>query len=221
MGKKLKSNHTPERNRAAGGRLENVSGPLLVRRFRVRQPEMYRVIELVSSRKLTSIDKVALCELAQTAMDVEFDGLDGDFLQVGCGTGGAAIVVAHAKRRNRMLMVHDSFVGKPDVELRVRRELAAHGADERLNVRLIPGPYEETLATDGPLALAHVDCGKYEPMRILLKRLAPRLVSGGHLIIDDYRTQEECRQAVEDYFRGNNGFQFVRKSRLHVISKSA
>ncbi len=207
-----------ERNRAGGGRLDGVSGALLVRRFSVRQPEMFRVIEAVSAGRLTSIDKAALCELAQTAMDAEFDNLDGDFLQAGCGLGGAVIVIAHAKRRTRVLTVHDPFGGQgPDVEARVRRELAAHGADERLNVRLVPGPYENTLAPDGALALAHVDCGKYDPMRVLLERLAGRLMPGGQLIIDDYRNREECRQAVDDYFRGKGGFRLVRQTRMHVV----
>ncbi len=193
-------------------RLAGVFGDLLVRRFSVRQPEMFRVVEAVSARRLTSIDKAALCELAQTVMDIEFDGLDGDFLQAGCGAGGAAIVIAHAKRRSRVLVVHD-----PEVEMRARRELATHGAEGRLNVRLVPGPYEETLAQDGGLALAHVDCGEYGPMRVLLERLTPQLVPGGHLIVDDYRTRAECRKAVDDHFRGKGGFQLVRKSRLHVI----
>lgn len=213
----MMANHTPERNRAGGGRLTRVSGDLLVRRFSVRQPEMFRVIEAVSTARLTSINKAALCELAQTAMDIEYEGLDGDFIQTGCGFGGAAIVIAHAKRRSRAFAVHDPFGGGPDAETRVRRELTAHGADERLNVRLVPGPYEETVTSEGALAFAHVDCGEYDPMRVLLERLAPRLVLSGHLVIDDYRTQEECRKAVDDYFRGKAGFQLVRKSRLHVI----
>jgi asparagine synthase (glutamine-hydrolysing) len=173
---------------------------------------MYRVVEKVLADRLTSIDKAALCELAQTAMDIEYDGLEGDFLQAGCGLGGAAIVLAHAKRRSRTLLVYD-----PDSEPHARNELAAHGADERLNVQIIPGPYEKTLASDGALALAHVDCGGYDPMRVLLERLAPRLVPGGHLIVDDYRAQEECRRAVDEYFRGKKGFQLVRKGRLHVV----
>ncbi len=200
-----------------GGRLTGVFGDLLVRRFLVRQPEMYRVVEAVSSQRLTSMDKAALCELAQTAMDIEFDGLDGDFLQAGCGGAvGAAIVIAHAKRRSRNFLVHDPFDG-PDAEIRVRRELAAHGTDERLNVQLVPGSYEETLTKNGSLALVHVNCGEYAPMRILLERLAPRLVPGAHLIVDDYKTKKECRQAVDDYFHGKGGFRLVRQSRLHVI----
>ncbi len=207
----------PERNRAGGGRLEGVFGELLIRRFTVRQPEMYRVVKTVSKERLTSIDQAALCELAQTVIDVEYEGLDGDFLQAGCGAAGAAIVIAHAKRRSRIFSVHDPFAGGPDAETRARHELSAHGANQHLNVRLIPGPYEETVAADGALAFAHVDCGKYDLMLLLLERLAPRLVPGGHLIIDDYKTKEECRRAVDDYFRGKSGFQLVRKSRLHVI----
>lgn len=206
-----------ERNRAGGGRLEQVSGSLLVRRFSARQPEMYRVIETVTSRQLTPIDKAALCELAQTVMDIEYENLDGDLVQAGCGPGGAAIVIAHAKRRNRPLLVHDPFGGGAGAEARARRELAAHGADERLNVRVVPGPYEGTVADSGELALAHLDCGKYDPVRILLERLAPRLVSGGQIILDDYRNRDECRRAVDEYFGGRGGFQLIRKSRLHAV----
>lgn len=188
-----------------------------MRRFSVRQPEMYRVIEAVTAGQLTTIDKAALCELAQTVMDLEYENLDGDLVQAGCGAGGAAIVIAHAKRRNRTLMVYDPFGGGPSTEARTRSQMAAHGADDRRSVQLVPGPYEHTLTSDTPLALVHADCGKYEPMRILLERLAPRLVSGGQLIIDDYRNKEECRRAVDEYCGRQSGFQLVRKSRLHVI----
>lgn len=207
----------PERNRAGGGRLENVSGDLLVRRFSVRQPEMFRVVEAVLTQRLTVLNKAALCELAQAVMDIEYNGLEGEFLQAGCGLGGAAIVIAHAKRRSRDFTVYDPFADGPDTETRVRRELLAHNADERLNVKLIPGSYEQTVNTNEALALAHLDCGQYDPMRLLLERVVPRLVSGGQIVIDDYRTREECRKAVDDYFRGKSGFQLVRKSRLHIL----
>lgn len=198
------------------GRLAGVTGGLLVRRFSVRQPEMFRVVEAVAARKLASMDKAALCELAQTVMDLEFDGIDGDFLQAGCGLGGATIVIAHAKRRARSFTAHDPF-STPDAERRVREELAAHNADERLNVQIMSGPYEEMLWQDGPLALAYADCGEYDTMRVLLEKLTGRLVSGGQLVVDDYKTSEECKRAVDEYFRGKSGFRFERKSRLYVI----
>ncbi len=175
-------------NKASGGRLNKVSGALLVHRFSVRQPEIFRVIKTVTAQGLTSLNQAALCELAQTVMDIEFDGVEGDFLEVGRGSRGASMVIEKAKYRARSFSVYDLSRG----------EL-------------------ETISREGPLALAHVDCGEYESMKVLLERLSPRLVAGGHLIIDDYKTKEECQRAVDEYFRGKKGFQLVRKSRLHVI----
>lgn len=208
--------HRPERNRAGGGRLENVFGPLLVRRFMVRQPELYRVIEAVSSQGLTPIDKAALCELAQSVMDIEYNNLVGDFLQAGCGLGGASIVIAQAKHRSRVFEIYDTFGGAPDLETKVRHTLASFGTDDRLNVNLTRGPYEKTMVSNNTLAFIHLDGGDYESTHFLLGLLVPQLVSGGHLIVDDYKTREACRAAVDDFFRGKSGFQITRRSRLHV-----
>lgn len=203
--------------RGDGGRLAGVFGDLLVRRFSVRQPEMFRVVKAVTEGRLTTIDKAALCELSQTVMDLELQGLDGDLLEAGCGQGGAAVVIAHSKRRSRNFFVHDPFAGSADAEAQARAALEAHGADARLNVTVVPGPYADTVPAEGPLALAHLDCGRTEPMKILLERLAPRLVKGGQLVIDDYRNKEECRRAVDEYFLGKSGFRLERKSRLHAV----
>ena len=146
---------------------------------------MFRVVERISTQKLTAIPKDALCELAQTVMDMELEGLEGDLVQAGGGPG-AALVMESAKRRGRVLVV-------------------------------LKAPYEETVLSGNELALAHLDFGEYEPIRLLLERLVPRLVPGGRLIVDDYRTRDECKKAVDDYFRGKKGFQLVRYSRLHVI----
>ena len=171
-----------------GGRLTKVSGALLVRRFSVRQPDMYRVVEKVLSARLTPLDKASLCELAQTVMDIESDGIDGDFIEINSGSGSAAIVIAEAKRRNRPLVQNPVFGGELNVE--------------------------------GPVAFAHIGGGGDISIHNLLERLVPRLVSGGHLILDDYKVREECRNAVDEYFRGKKGFQLIRKSRLHVIKNS-
>ena len=206
-----------KRNRASGGRLEDVSGALLVRRFSVRQPEIYRVIERVSTQKLTLLSQEALCELAQAVMDLEYDGIDGDILQAGCGLGGEAIVIAHAKRRNRPLMIHDPFNAGPDAKTRLHHELTAHNADERFQVQILPGPYQETLAKQGALALACLDTREYNSLLFLLESLAPRLMPSGQLIITGHKNREGCQKAVEEYFLGKTGFRFVRKSRLHVV----
>jgi hypothetical protein len=170
------------------GRLSGVSGSLLVRRFSVRQPEMYRVIEKVTAKKLTSIDEAALCELAQTVMDLEYDNVEGDFLDAGGGSEGAAIVIDAAKRRGRGFAAY--------------------------------APPFENVPAEGPLAFAHLDNGKYEPMVFLLERLAPRLSPGGRLIVNQYK-KEDCKRAVDEYFRGKSGFRLERKAKLHVIKNQA
>lgn len=205
-----------ERNRAQGGRLERVSGSLLVKRFTTREPEMYRVVETVVSRKLTGIDKAALCELAQTAMDLDYEDVEGDFVEAGCGLVlGAAVVMAHAKRRSRPLVVYGPFSAPGSAE-NAKKELSANGADERRNVRVVPGSDGPPAASDEPLALAHLAGGGYDATRLLLERFAGRLSPGGVLILDDYK-DAECRRAVDGCFRGKKGYRLERKSRLQII----
>ena len=168
------------------GRLAKVSGALLVRRFSVRQPGMFRVIEAVSAERLTSLDKASLCELAQTVMDLESDGLDGDLIEISRGASGGAAVITEAKRRSRPFI---------QVDLDSCGELTG----------------------EGPVAFVHVSGAGYDALHALLERLTGRLVPSGHMIIDDYKSKEECRRAVDDYFRGKKGFSLVRQNRLHVI----
>ena len=176
----------PQRKNSDEGRLTKVSGPLLVRRFSVRQPEMFRVVEAVLAGRSASLDKAALCELAQTVMDLESEGLDGDLIEIGRGSGGTATVIAHAKRRSRPLLQID------------------------------PASCEE-LTGEGPVAFVHVSGAGYDAIRSIFERVTGRLVPGGHMIIDDYKSKEECRRAVDDHFRGKKGFSLVRQSRLHVV----
>lgn len=80
--------------------MTRVSGTLLVRRYAVRQPELYRVVEGVSAKGLTPLDKASLCELAQAVTDLEENGVEGDLIEIGT-TPGAGIVISEAKRRSR------------------------------------------------------------------------------------------------------------------------
>jgi hypothetical protein len=68
-----------------------------------------------------------------------------------------------------------------------------------------------------PVALAHLDGDWYESTRTCLTRIAPRLVPGGRIVLDDYDKWSGCRAAVDEYFAGRDGFRFERRSRLHVI----
>lgn len=88
-------------------------------------------------------------------------------------------------------------------------------------IELIRGPFEETIALDEPVAVAHLDGDWYASTLACLTRIAPRLAVGGRLVIDDYDTWSGCRTAVDEYFAGRTGFRFERRERLHVVRVSA
>jgi asparagine synthase (glutamine-hydrolysing) len=69
-----------------------------------------------------------------------------------------------------------------------------------------------------PVAFVHIDGDWYESVMTCLTRLAPRLVPGGVLVIDDYDAWSGCRSAVDEYFADRRAeFAFVGKSRLHIV----
>jgi Macrocin-O-methyltransferase (TylF) len=84
-------------------------------------------------------------------------------------------------------------------------------------VELIAGLFEDTITLDEPVALAHLDGDWYESTMTCLTRIAPLLVPGGRIVLDDYDKWSGCRAAVDEYFSGRDGFRFERRARLHVI----
>jgi hypothetical protein len=89
-------------------------------------------------------------------------------------------------------------------------------AGER-NVELVKGLFEDTLQLDEPVALAHLDGDWYESTMTCLTRIAPLLVSGGRIVLDDYYQWSGCRTAVDEYFTDRDGFRLQHGARLHVI----
>jgi hypothetical protein len=68
-------------------------------------------------------------------------------------------------------------------------------------VKFLPGWFSETLPT-APierLALLRLDGDFYDATRDALTSLYPKLSPGGWVIVDDYGSFSECRQAVHDY----------------------
>jgi O-methyltransferase len=92
---------------------------------------------------------------------------------------------------------------------------------ERSGVELVKGYFQDTLRVDYPVALAHLDGDWYASTMTCLERLAPRLVPGGRLVIDDYDFWAGCRRAVDEFFAGRDDFQFVRRQRLHAMRRPA
>ena len=85
------------------------------------------------------------------------------------------------------------------------------------NVELIQGLFEDTIALDEPVAVAHLDGDWYESTMTCLTRIAPLLVEGGRIVLDDYFKWSGCRAAVDEYFADRDGFRLEHRSKLHVI----
>jgi hypothetical protein len=85
------------------------------------------------------------------------------------------------------------------------------------NVELVQGLFEDTIDLDEPVAFAHLDGDWYESTMTCLVRIAPLLVPGGRIVLDDYFKWSGCRTAVDEYFAGRDGFTFEQRARLHVI----
>jgi asparagine synthase (glutamine-hydrolysing) len=85
------------------------------------------------------------------------------------------------------------------------------------NVELVQGLFHETLDIHEAVALAHLDGDWYESTMVCLERIAPCLVTGGRIVLDDYDMWSGCRRAVDDYFAGRSGYRLERRARLHVV----
>ena len=90
-------------------------------------------------------------------------------------------------------------------------EVGAH------NVELLQGLFADTLVLDEPVALAHLDGDWYESTMTCLERIAPLLVPGGRIVLDDYYAWSGCRTAVDEYFAGRAGFRIERRAKVHVV----
>jgi hypothetical protein len=107
---------------------------------------------------------------------------------------------------------------RDDLYREVEESFARHGVPVgEHGVELVRGLFEDTIRLDEPVAFAHLDGDWYESTMTCLARLAPLLVSGGRIVLDDYYTWSGCRRAVDEYFADREGFRFERRTRLHVV----
>ncbi|MCA5892748.1 TylF/MycF family methyltransferase [Isoptericola sp. NEAU-Y5] len=107
-----------------------------------------------------------------------------------------------------------------DLYTEVHDSFARHGLPvETSGVRLVRGLFEDTVTGDEPVALAHLDGDWYASTRTCLERVAPRLVPGGRLVIDDYFAWSGCRKAVDEYLAEHDGLTREMHSRLHLVRR--
>jgi hypothetical protein len=106
-----------------------------------------------------------------------------------------------------------------DLMAKVQDNFSKHGYPVgKNNVMLVKGLFADTITGSEPVALAHLDGDWYSSVMVCLERIAPRLVVGGTLVIDDYEAWSGCRKAVDEYFADKKkDFAFVKKARLNIV----
>lgn len=99
----------------------------------------------------------------------------------------------------------DTYYGYlDDLYDRVVAAFARHGMTvDGERIALHRGLFEETLHPVGPVAFAHVDCDWYEPVKLCIERVWPRLSSGGLMLFDDYNDYGGCTKAVDEFAAGD------------------
>jgi O-methyltransferase len=98
-------------------------------------------------------------------------------------------------------LAFDGFANLPVERVRELMEQTGY-PPERLH--LVAGMVEETIPGVAPeqIALCRLDTDWYASTKHEMEHLAPRVVEGGVLIIDDYGHFQGSRQAVDEYFDG-------------------
>lgn len=88
-----------------------------------------------------------------------------------------------------------------------------------VRVALHSGLFEEKVrfAPGDQVALAHLDCDWYDPVKLCLERTAKVLSPGGVMILDDYNDYGGCRKAADQFLTADpQQFELVR-TRPHAI----
>jgi O-methyltransferase len=170
------------------------------------------------STLLSNLNLFFLQELARRADRL---GLSGDFVECGVYKGGSAGVLGFEAMRSsikRNLWLYDAFSGMPPAtgmdddhsrsiegqyvgsESNTRRILHRLGVKES-RYKIVRGWFEDTLPKAEPcrIALLHVDCDFYDPVKLTLETFYPQVEPLGFVVLNDYGSHAGCRAATTEF----------------------
>ena len=143
--------------------------------------------------------------------------LNGAVAEFGVYSGGSAYIMsvflaAHAP--GKRLYLFDSFEGLPEKGsmdgdtystckgwYQDDYDDVAKTFSNFPDVKIHPGMFANHVAIDFDLCFAHIDCDLFESTSEAIRLMAPRLVSGGKIVFDDYNTTDwpGVRKAADRY----------------------
>jgi hypothetical protein len=164
-------------------------------------------------------DAARFMALMLNVRQLEAEGIEGDFAELGVWKGNSAAILAHyAAQSGRRLFLFDTFSGFDQRDL--------EGVDEGHNrdfsdtsiefVRETVGHPEVTTYLQGffpdtvtdevrerQFALVHIDCDLYQPMKAALAFFYPRMPRGGMLLLHDYSSGSwgGATRAVDEFYQ--------------------
>ncbi len=107
---------------------------------------------------------------------------------------------------------------RDDLYREVTESFARCGVEVGANrVELVRGLFADTIDLDEPVALAHLDGDWYESTKTCLQRIAPLLVRGGRIVLDDYYAWSGCKTAVDEYFADRAEYRLEQRAKMHVV----
>jgi hypothetical protein len=177
---------------------------------------------------LTMLGLRRLDDLQACVESVVADSVAGDFIEAGSWRGGASLfmraVLDTLDGPQRRVWVADSFQGFPRPEggadhgydlsadlagvdflavplEEVKAAFARFGCEQ--GVEFVPGFFQDTLPglKGRTWSIIRLDGDTYDSIRVALDSLYAGLARGGYVIVDDYLSLDQCREAVEDFRR--------------------
>jgi hypothetical protein len=162
-------------------------------------------------------DMARFYALYQNVTHVLDENVPGDIVELGVYKGNsAAILSALGRERGRRTYLFDTFAGfdardlhGPDAGRAVQfGDTALETVQELVGTRMVTyvkGHFPEStaqIALPAEIAVAHIDCDLYEPMKAGLEHFYPRVAGGGVLILHDYSSGQwpGATRAIDEFF---------------------
>jgi hypothetical protein len=185
-------------------------------------------------------DATRFMALLLNLRQLEQEGIEGDFAELGVWKGNSAAILAHfAEKSGKRLFLFDTFSGFDNrdfvgVDQNQQFDFANTSIDfvrETIGhpevATYLQGFFPETITDEvshRTFALAHIDCDLYEPMKAALEFFYPRMPKGGMLILHDYSSGvwAGATRAIDEFRKAKSEFisLWPDKSGTAVIRKS-